>query len=173
MSKPKASTEAQAKLELAIADRCPDLPPGAVKGVANAMAGMMTNNSVAQFQDREKIAQEWGIKFELLKEIDANFKDEYKNVRKAMSQRLMAVANAANETLMIQLSDPDIVKSISPPELAKTIKYLTDASVTLDDGHKAPVAFDLSSMAGIKQLLGNPQVIAEMKKLNGKEISKQ
>lgn len=172
MSKAPATQKSRADLVLALREKCPELPKGAVESVANALAGYMTNGAVAQYQDREKIAEEWNIKFEILKQIDADFRDEYKNVRKAASQRLMAVAAAANETLMMQLADPEVVKKMPPQELAKTIKYLTDAAVTLDDGHKAPQMFDLGSLAGIKQLLSNPAVIAEMKTVNGKEISK-
>lgn len=169
----KAPDESKSELISAISQKCPDLPPGAVKQLANELSGCLTGNAVAQYQDRQKIAEQWNIKFELLDEIDREFKDQYKNVRKAMSQRLMAVAAAGNETLMMQLNNPEVVARMKPEELAKTIKYLTDASVTLDDGHKPQnTGADLTTLAGIRALLGNPQFMDEMKKVNGKVVTK-
>jgi hypothetical protein len=165
--------ESRGKLVLAISEKFPDLPKGAIEQVANEMAGYMANGAVAQFQPREKIAADWNLELVQLKEIDVSFKDEYRNIRKAQSQRLAVLSVGLQDKLLEILNDPVVLRSTPPQELAKTLKYLVDAQVTLDDGHQPKQQLaDLKTLSGIKALLQNPDILKGMKTLNGKEIKK-
>jgi hypothetical protein len=146
----QVKTEAREMIQRASAEL------GVPQGVAQqALLDSEGVNPQGRKLSAQEVAAKWGIAEDKMKSLKESCGGDFAPVRQQLGNRMMVMLAIAQDDLLSDLMDNEVMKTQTPEQKARLVKALSDSLVTVQDGHTPAVNLNLGT------------AVETMKKLDG------